>query len=305
MKEIKKYLRRELKNRLKKYKLSEEIISDISEDINKRLLSVLSEWNNTTFVNSILFLGQEEAIFYEPSSVDLKVRSLVVVCVRNSLLEDLTSSKPTYFVNHKNLIKDTQIQSFTKDAINYFKDIKFEILTYNNDFIDENIFLKLRHRYPIAWQALSTLANSDAQEISYKPLSTNGLVDSNTIETIELISAKEMVEVQSGIDPKISSALSKLLKGIKEREIAFLFTDCFKFLTRNPEKLLKIVDFTLKEDAAFITSNYYISNGYVSRRAKLLRPAHSTQEVEIKLNILDGLSEKHKEVLLLLKNNFK
>ena len=47
----------------------------------------------------------------------------------------------------------------------------------------------------------------------------------------------------------------------------------------------------------FVTSNYYISNGYVSRRSKLLRVAHTDKELDISMRNITGLSKRHAKVI--------
>lgn len=47
----------------------------------------------------------------------------------------------------------------------------------------------------------------------------------------------------------------------------------------------------------FVTSNYYISNDYVSRRSKLLRVAHTDKERDISMRNVTGLSKRHAKVI--------
>ena len=61
----------------------------VLEDVSRRLESLLFHWNDRAFRRTILMLGTEEATFWEPQAASLEIRSLVVVAVRNSLIEDL------------------------------------------------------------------------------------------------------------------------------------------------------------------------------------------------------------------------
>lgn len=67
--------------------------------------------------------------------------------------------------------------------------------------------------------------------------------------------------------------------------------------TRNFEKTLKILEFILTHDAQFITCNYLLSNGYVSRRKNLLKAAHRVDEFFEKIQYLPEISEKYKQSL--------
>ena len=66
----------------------------VLEDVSRRLESLLFHWNDQAFRRTILMLGTEEATFWEPQTASLEIRSLVVVAVRNSLIEDLGASQP-------------------------------------------------------------------------------------------------------------------------------------------------------------------------------------------------------------------
>lgn len=64
------------------------------------------------------------------------------------------------------------------------------------------------------------------------------------------------------------------------------YTDSFKMLSRNIDKLLKIIESVIRKECIFMTSNFYISNGYFSKRNNLLRPAHYDEDAEEKLKTI-------------------
>jgi hypothetical protein len=64
-------------------------------------------------------------------------------------------------------------------------------------------------------------------------------------------------------------------------------------LTRNIDKLVKVIEYVLRKDCTFMTSNFYISNGYVAKRKDLLRPAHYDDDVEKNLRQFEGLRHTH------------
>lgn len=63
-------------------------------------------------------------------------------------------------------------------------------------------------------------------------------------------------EIQSGIDDKINEGLLTILNRISPKLQPVFYTDCFKMLTRNNYKLLKIIEFVLRNECTFTTSNF-------------------------------------------------
>jgi hypothetical protein len=51
--------------------------------------------------------------------------------------------------------------------------------------------------------------------------------------------------VLSGIDPSYDQQLVTILNYIKEGDLLYFFADSFKGITRNPDKLFRIIDFVL------------------------------------------------------------
>jgi hypothetical protein len=75
--------------------LSKRQLAIVVEDVSRRLESLLFHWNDFAFRRTILTLGTEEASFWEPLTASLEIRSLVVVAIRNSLIEDLGAFHPS------------------------------------------------------------------------------------------------------------------------------------------------------------------------------------------------------------------
>jgi len=103
--------------------------------------------------------------------------------------------------------------------------------------------------------------------------------------------------VASGIDPRLDDHLAEMLRQIKRREVDLFFSPSFKSITRNPEKLLRIIDHVLRSGGTVLTLNFLLSPTYLARRNPLLRPAHYTSEILGQVANPDGLSERHKEAL--------
>ncbi|HEY7416344.1 MAG TPA: hypothetical protein VH593_14220, partial [Ktedonobacteraceae bacterium] len=65
------------------------VLNTVVNDVRFRLQSVLAGWQDLPRRQTLLFIGREEGMFYQPGLAPRDVRALVVVTVRNSLLEDL------------------------------------------------------------------------------------------------------------------------------------------------------------------------------------------------------------------------
>src|SRR5262249_10267477 len=79
----------------------------------------------------------------------------------------------------------------------------------------------------------------------------------------------------------------------------------FKWLTRNPEKLLRVLESLLAWDAGLLTCNYCIHARYLARRARLVRPPHHEREIDPLLRNLDGLAPRHRTMILTLQAESK
>lgn len=88
-----------------------------------------------------------------------------------------------------------------------------------------------------------------------------------------------------------------MLNAIEKEELDLFFTDSFKLVTRNFEKLLKTMEFVLQRNKIFITCNYMISNGYVAKRLGLLRATHVGLDTPHKIKNIKGLSKQYADVL--------
>jgi hypothetical protein len=65
----------------------------------------------------------EEATGYTPEAADIAIRALVVVAVRNSLLEDMGSTRPyhsEFQTAHPPIIADADMPTITSEAIEFF-----------------------------------------------------------------------------------------------------------------------------------------------------------------------------------------
>ena len=123
-----------------------------------RMKSLLQVWSDKEMRRRILLFAKEEAQFYQPeASIDIK--SFVITTIRNSLIESVSSSgyKSAGF---KNQLDEKQIKPITSYAIRFFKKFNFEeacnnLKMQNND----NYYLVLINKYPLAWNIICKTAN--------------------------------------------------------------------------------------------------------------------------------------------------
>jgi hypothetical protein len=196
-------------------------------------------------------------------------------------------------------IPERDVKEFTKAAIMYFKDIDFSELHLHSSE-KSGVFEALDRRYPVAWEALKHLGKWSNKAQRYDPIKMDPFYIPEINSPVSTLKG-DKVEIQNGMDPKLDSVLIQTLMGISHTTNPFFFVDSFKMLTRNVEKLLRVMEYILRKDGMVVSSNFYISNGYVSKRKELLPPAHYTREVTEKFNNLNGLHKTHYMALTLIR----
>jgi hypothetical protein len=88
---------------------------------------------------------------------------------------------------------------------------------------------------------------------------------------------------------------------VKRRERDLFFSPSFKSISRNPEKLLSILDCVLRFGGTVLTPNYLLSPTYLARRNPLLRPIHDISDLWVPVTNPEGLTERHNALLTSLK----
>jgi hypothetical protein len=268
----------------------------VAEDVTQRLESLLSHWGDVPFRRTVLAIGTEEATFWEPSSASLDIRSLVVVAVRNSLVTDLNATRAytKALRSPREFLPDEQMPWITGKAINYFQAANLDTVQV---LPKRDLFGSLPRRFPNAWHVFSLLGNSSDEEIAHNlPMTKAEPVDFTACRA-----GDKHTDIEAGFDPSLNDYLASVLRTIEKRELRLFFTSSFKSISRNPEKLLAILDHVLRWGGAVVTPNYVLSPHYLARRSALLRPAHFTSEIAAQIANPDGLSERHREVLVSLR----
>lgn len=268
-------------------------------DVTQRLESLLSHWSDLSFRRTVLVLGTEEASFWEPRNANLEVRALVVATVRNSLITDLNASRAytPQLRSRKQFLPDERMPWITGEAIKYFQAVNLDTVRVQ---AGRDIFGSLPRRFPNAWQVLSLLGNSSDNEIVYKlPRAEAESMGASGV----LMRGKDQTVIESGIDPGFDDHLAKLLRLVEKKEMEVFLTPSFKHITRNPEKLLRVLDHVLRFGGTVLTPNYLLSPTHLARRNPLLRPIHFRDEFNSRIADPNGLSLRHRELLASFRGN--
>ena len=296
---VKKYLNKVLIPRLRKYGVCEPFISNIANIVEMQIMSLLRHWNDLAFRKTVLLLGMEEGSFYQPPA-KTEVRAFVVAAIRNSPIETLQSAGFAAAGLSAELT-DADVKAMTSDAVTYFAKQDFVQLCNQITVLSTyDIYEHIKATHPVSWTALEQLAVMTSKVKDFPrvgcsaPFSLDEILPSGALNNIPTA----LEDVLDGYERALGRRLTDILTYLigSENNSCFVI-DSFKFLTRNVEKLFDVFEFLLTRDIAVATTNFYISNGHVEKRAKLLRAAHSTEEYINNLSQTTGLGYKHKAAL--------
>ena len=248
----------------------------ILEDIKNRLCSLLARWDDEEYRETILFTTKEEALYYKPFAEN-EIRELVVAGIRNSMLEIAASTNCSKFKMPEQL-SNKKIQELTSSAIKYFASCDFKTLIKEaQNTTHEDIYEIAKQKYPLAWKILNKIAFLNETEYYFEKTESNIKTAQGNEQTLQKIREKTIVcdGYTLEFDEYLQEALGDVIAGNSD---AF-YVDSFKMLSRNFEKILHVMQIILEHDKAFVTCNYYISNGHLEKRKKILRAAHTSEDV--------------------------
>ena len=296
---VSRYLNDFLAPRLRGYGASEKFLLNTVDTIHSQMTSLLRHWDDRAFRNTLLLLGMEEGSFYEPPA-KIEVRCFVVVAIRNSPIETIQSD--TYpEAGLSQILNSKDVKEITSEAIRYFSKQDFaELCSQAKLSTKRDLYLELAEEHPIAWAALQCLAGMQGKTADYPPVQVEEPyhldgIDDGTEGTAE--PGKLVVGVYDGYSPEIEPPLVEYLKMLSADSNGVLIVDSFKSVTRNIVKLMGILEFLLTRNLLFVSTNYYLENGHVERRMKLLRAGHSTRDMKRNMADTTGLAYKHRLLL--------
>ncbi len=287
---IQEYLYELSNNQLRdiKYRFREQIVNDIKN----RMCSLLSRWDQEDFRRTVLFVTDEEALFYEPVASN-DVRRFVVATIRNSMLEVAASVNCNRFKMQEPL-SDERIKGITSDAICCFKQCDFTILqneAENLEYVD--IYGEAVRKYPLAWAVLKRAALADDTVEVFNKLQEEKCEAGETVFSENNFNKVICDGYSLEFDDVLKEELSNVISGRAD----IFYVDCFKGLSRNFEKILHVLQIILQSEKAFVTCNYYISDGRIEKRRKILRAFHSQKDMFDNVRNLKGLPSFFKSVL--------
>jgi len=284
-----------LSEQLCSFDANEQDVSEIIDSIRIRMMSILKNWNDEGFRKGILIVGLEEAIFYRPQINDFDKKAFVVVAVRNSLLENLSDVK---YNSSKIMLEDSQIKEVTGSALTYFNDIDFSDLSSKiQSELELDFYKSIVGKYPVAWKALCVLGGEHKKIKKYEPIVSNAF--SLPINFYPQNTGNDRIKhvVYNGISPDIDRELSYMLNEVANGKRQVFYSDSFKMITRNFEKLLQVMEFVLSRNKILCFANHLVTNGYIESRDLFLRPAHTHKDFELNLTRYKGLQRQHRIVL--------
>ena len=296
---ITRYLNEKLSPQLLGYGVSLEFLKHICQTVEMQMLSALSHWNDVVFRKALLLTTLEEGLFYEPSG-RTDIKCFVVLTLRNSPFESLQSDS---FTNSglSSMLTNHQIRLVTSSAITYFNELDFTALCREIKASCEytDIYGEVTRQCPVAWTALTNLASSSAKSVVFSGVTINTPSQLKGFDHSVEYKPNEFKAVFDGYSNEIDRNLSRQLKSVIEYRGVFT-VDCFKALSRNFEKLQSVIEFLLTRGCAFVTSNYYLENGYAERRTTILRAfscENGINEMKLHFSMTKGLGPKHKAAL--------
>lgn len=210
----------------------------------------------------------EEVVDYKPAGASLASLASVTVVVRCSLLE----------VEHCNgVVNAGGIEGLTTLAaaplIAYLNDR----YCMDRDAPPAGVFAGLDERYPRAWAALGTLAAGCGQGGRMPVAAPRDAPIPSLPEDDEVVEAPrgdtEIHVLLSAIEPRLDRELLEALRKIATGDYGMLTLSHLSRLSRNHEKLFRIVEIVLAHDAEIITTNHLIRSSETWTRTKRLLAA--------------------------------
>lgn len=293
---IQEYLDDLLNNQLPeiKYRYRKSVV----EDIRNRMCSLLSRWDDEVFRRTVLFVTDEEALFYQPEAPE-DVKRFVAAAIRNSILE-IAASDNCDQLKMPACLPDDKIKEITSKAISYFKSCDFEKMQEEvKDWEYTDVYADAIRKYPLAWEILQKAAAADREEIFEKLPVQKAEATMEKLQDHKAATEKTFYKkvVCDGYSLEFDDFLKEELANAVSGDLSIFYVDCFKGLTRNFEKVLNVLQILLENDKAFVTCNYYISNGRIEKRRRILRAFHSDRDMFENVRNLKGIPVFFKKVL--------
>jgi hypothetical protein len=271
------------------------ILAMVTADVRTRLAGLLCRWADKRTRETLLLVGREEGQSYAPHSAPDDVRALVVMALRNSLLEELSTTCSRLLPTGHMLIADARMREITGEAIQFWRRIPLLTACTMVAQPEGDPFGHLAQTYPHAWHVLSALATTAARTVRFAACAAPP--PALPAEPDHAVHGSRVHIGASGADPNFDPQLLALLASLGDGQLEMLAVPSWKHLTRNTDKLYHVLDIALGHGRTVVTPNYLLSPTYACVRARLLKPAHHNSEIAGKLRKHDGLEPEHRAAL--------
>lgn len=297
------YLQDVLRPTLDGLHVPEAYARQIIDTVELQMISLLRHWDDLAFRRTLLLLGAEEGLFYEPAG-KADVKCFVVVTLRNSPLETLQSDQyPS--AGMRAALSSLDVKTITGGAIRFFNSLDFSPMCLQAKKCPGcDHYQEIAARHPVAWAALRALGTTSAKIVDYPKVPFD--VPFSIAACDELRSDREgdpqrrefrKQVVFDGYSATWDPQLLELLQSLSALPGNVFAVDSLKSATRNFGKLMDILEFLLTHDLKFASTNFYMENGHVERRVKPLRAGHTAAEIEKNLSQTAGLGYRHAAAL--------
>jgi hypothetical protein len=276
------YLNTVLLPDLTKRGLPGALLSLVAKDVGGRLESALAHWRETPYRDALFALGIDEPRHYRPAAPE-DVRALVVVGVRNSVIEDLHIVRPytRVFAGHA-VLNDASMPTVTGTAVRFFAAARLDEFEAEPVAPEADLWGRRARRFPVAWEVLGHLgalsrtirSSRRWQPQACAPYPLDALSSGSGTEAAAIVHVSI-----SGMDPGWDPQLADLLQQVARELHPVSFFPAFKSLSRNPEKLLHAFKIIMSRGMPVVTLNAYLRRGFVVQRRHAVRVPHTTPEI--------------------------
>lgn len=241
----------------------------------------------------------EESFDHEPAGAPLWTKAITTVIIRNSLLEELHAHGP---------VESGGIQGVTTYGLGPVSHLRVARRLNPVDLpASEDIFGSLADRYPRAWACLDRLRdllNEGGGRLGYRapdaPVpqlpDAGELVEAPAASGVDVPSGKVQAVVFSAIDPRFDQSLYSLLESALEGPGLIVGFSALSRISRNSDKLLRVLEFLLAHKARVLTTNYLLADGEVwVRKRELVKP--DSHDWMSGWKVSKGLSGAHRKII--------
>lgn len=228
----------------------------------------------------------EEVSDFEPSGASLHLKASVAVVVRGSELETAHASGP---INSGGIKVLTTV--FAAPLSHYLALGRRGLLPPP----ETSMFAHLKTTYPRAWVALDAAAQLQRHggggnhlRLPAVDAPMPDLPDPAQFVDAPRSAKWKNAQVESGVTPTFNTALGEHLSDV----IAgghLMFVPSLKHISRNMDKLMRVMEILLAHDTPLMTTNYFIRPTDVSVRAYIETPVSGS------FPTLEGLSGGHRK----------